>query len=273
VDRDSARAAQSATLPSELRSVDILGVKVHGVDLEVTLQIMERWVRGNQRDYICLANVFGVVESRHNAQLWEAYHRAGLVVADGVPIVWASRVFGEKTITRVYGPDLFLAACVRSLKTGWSHYFYGGAPGVAERLAAQLTNRFPGLRIAGWSAPPFRQLTTAEKEEAIRTINDSRADILWIGLGAPRQEIWMAEQRSALSPSVAVAVGAAFDFLSGAKPEAPRWMQRIGLGWLFRFLTEPRRLWRRYLIGNSMYLFLIGKQIISRWRKRPVPGG
>jgi N-acetylglucosaminyldiphosphoundecaprenol N-acetyl-beta-D-mannosaminyltransferase len=264
MDRGSGQPAARRPLNTKPDQADILGVEVSVVDMEATLRIIARWVQEGRREYICFANAYGVVENRRNHSLAEAYHRAGMVVADGVPVVWAAHAFGYWRIGRVYGPDLLLAACARSLETGWSHYFYGGAPGVTEKLVSILQARFSGLRIAGWMSPPFRKSTPFELDAAIRAMNSSQADILWVGLGAPRQEIWMAENRSRLTVPVAAGVGAAFDFISGAKPEAPRWMQEFGLGWFFRLLTEPRRLWRRYIFGNAQYGCLLIRQILIR---------
>jgi N-acetylglucosaminyldiphosphoundecaprenol N-acetyl-beta-D-mannosaminyltransferase len=252
--------------------VTIAGVGVSAVGMENALEAISEWVRGNRKEFICLANVFGIVESRHNSELKAAYANAGISTADGVPLVWASHLLGEKRTARVYGPDLMLAACQRSLMTRWSHYFYGGAPGIAERMAKRLSSEFPGLRIAGCKSPPFRKMREEEIQADIESINLSQADILWIGLGAPRQEIWMDQHRKRLTPAVLVAVGAAFDFFSGNKPTPPQWMQNSGLGWLFRLMTEPRRLWKRYLINNPIFIGMFLCQYINfLWRR--VRGG
>ncbi len=173
-----------------------------------------------------------------------------------MPVVWMLRWQGFKNVQRVYGPDLLQAACARSLETGWRHYFYGGAPQVAEKLKDKLCADYPGLQVVGMESPPFRPLTAEEDEDAVQRIRQARPDIVWVGLGAPRQDFWMAEHLDRLGVPVLVGVGAAFDFLSGAKPQAPLWMRRSGLEWLFRLATEPRRLWRRYLIGNPRFLYL-----------------
>jgi N-acetylglucosaminyldiphosphoundecaprenol N-acetyl-beta-D-mannosaminyltransferase len=229
--------------------------------MTATLQIMDDWIRNGNRENICLANAYGLVEARRNPALRESYEQAGLLVADGVPVVWAAHWFGGRRVGRVYGPKLLQAACERSAQTGWSHYFYGGAPGVAPLLIKKLSLQFPTLNIAGWASPPFRKLTELETQSAIRDINSSRANILWVGTGAPRQEIWMSRHRNEITVPVIAGVGAAFDFLSGLKPEAPNWMQQAGLGWLFRLLTEPRRLWRRYIFGNAEFALLLAKQM------------
>jgi N-acetylglucosaminyldiphosphoundecaprenol N-acetyl-beta-D-mannosaminyltransferase len=159
----------------------------------------------------------------------------------------------------VYGPDLLLEACRFGLSLGWRHFFYGGEAGVAAALAAKLAGQYPGLRIAGIYSPPFRPLTEVEDQEVLRLINDSGADIVWVGLGSPKQEYWMAEHLGKLHAPVMIGVGAAFDFLSGQKPQAPRWIQRSGLEWLFRLATEPRRLWPRYRQYPKFVLLALGQ--------------
>jgi N-acetylglucosaminyldiphosphoundecaprenol N-acetyl-beta-D-mannosaminyltransferase len=156
----------------------------------------------------------------------------------------------------VYGPDLLLACCSRSLASGYRHFFYGGAPGVPERLIERLSARFPGLCVAGGFSPPFRALTSEEDLALVRRINEAQPDIVWVGLSTPKQERWMWEHRGRLKAPVFIGVGAAFDFHAGLKRQAPRWMQRNGLEWVFRLLTEPRRLWRRYLRNNPVFVWL-----------------
>ena len=196
------------------------------------------------------------MECQRDKKLKQVLNHAGMVTPDGVPLVWLCRLQGHKNTRRVYGPDLLLAACERSLTTGWKHYFYGGAPGVAEKLIANLEKRFPGLPVAGFDTPPFRPLTPEEDRAAVEQINASGADIVWVGLGAPKQEYWMAEHLGKVNAPVMIGVGAAFDFHAGVKKQAPRWMQRSGLEWLFRLATEPRRLWKRYLINNPLFIIL-----------------
>jgi len=155
-----------------------------------------------------------------------------------------------------------LAVCGETTAAGWRHYFYGGEPGVVEALAARLLDRFPGLTVAGTTTPPFRPLTQAEEEETVARINNARPDIVWVGLSSAAQERWMADHRDRLSAPLLVGVGAAFDFLSGRKPQAPRWIQRSGLEWLFRLATEPRRLWRRYR-QYPLFVLLIAAEALG----------
>ena len=167
---------------------------------------------------------------------------AGLVTPDGMPLVWMAHLLGHSRVERVYGPDLLLACCEMSTRRGYRHFFYGGAPGVGERLAARLEARFPGLSVAGLYSPPFRPLTPEEDAALVDRIDAARPDIVWVGLSTPKQERWMAAHVGRLQAPVLVGVGAAFDFHAGVKRQAPRWMRRSGLEWSFRLMTEPRRL-------------------------------
>jgi N-acetylglucosaminyldiphosphoundecaprenol N-acetyl-beta-D-mannosaminyltransferase len=186
-----------------------------------------------------------------------------MTTPDGMPIVWLLRWLGHRSVARVYGPDLMRAACRRSETSGWRHFFYGGKPGVAARLAARLRQEHPLLVVAGVGTPPLNWQAEEEDKAGVQAINAARPDIVWIGLSTPKQERWMAAHRPQLQASVLVGVGAAFDFISGEKPQAPRWMQRVGLEWLFRLVTEPSRLWRRYLVDNPMFVILITMQLLG----------
>jgi N-acetylglucosaminyldiphosphoundecaprenol N-acetyl-beta-D-mannosaminyltransferase len=183
-----------------------------------------------------------------------------MVVPDGMPLVWLSRLAGHRETGRVCGPDLMVALCGRAEAAAYSHFFYGGAPGIAEKLAANLTHLFPGLKVAGCHSPPYRPLTATEDKEIIRSIDQSKADIVWVGLSTPKQEKWMAAHVGRLRAPVLLGVGAAFDFHAGMVRRAPVWMQRAGLEWLFRLLSEPRRLWRRYLVMAPKFIFLAAGQ-------------
>ena len=248
---------------------NILGVKVSALDMPAALTFMAACTAEGGRTYICCTNTHLLSEAQTNPGLRNALNRAGLVTPDGMPLVWLSRWQGQKQVERVYGPDLLLAACERSLETGWRHYFYGGAPGVAETLVSRLSERFPGLCVAGVSSPPFRPLSAAEDTAEVERINASGADILWVGLGAPKQELWMAAHQGRVAAPLMVGVGAAFDFHAGVKRQAPRWMQRSGLEWLFRLLSEPRRLAGRYLVNNSRFAWLVLLQL-SGLKKFPL---
>jgi N-acetylglucosaminyldiphosphoundecaprenol N-acetyl-beta-D-mannosaminyltransferase len=236
--------------------VDILGVGVSAINMDDALEVIDRWITGGFREYVCITGVHGVMESRRDESLRDIHNAAGLVTPDGMPLVWLTKWRGFRNTTRVYGPDLMLAVCNRSLATGYRHFFYGGLEGVPERLAQKLEKRFPGIVVAGVYSPPFKPMSEEEDEEVVRRINDTKPDIVWVGLGTPKQEYWMAQHVNRLTSSVLIGVGAAFDFHAGLKRQAPRWMQRNGLEWLFRLGSEPRRLWRRYLVNNPMFVWL-----------------
>ncbi|WP_420645358.1 WecB/TagA/CpsF family glycosyltransferase [Candidatus Leptofilum sp.] len=247
-----------------VEKVNVLGVGINDLNLDKTIQIITRWIQEKgQSHYVCVTGVHGVMESQQNESLRQIHNQASLVTPDGMPMVWLGRFRGHRDMSRVYGPDLMLALCNSSLKNGIRHYFYGGAEGVPELLASQLEKKFPGLRVVGTYSPPFRPLTIAEDERIVQQINHAKPDIVWVGLSTPKQEKWMAEHIEQLQVPVLIGVGAAFDFHAGLKKQAPKWMQRSGLEWLYRLLSEPRRLGRRYLVNNPLFILLALAQIFN----------
>lgn len=243
------------------RAVSLLGVGVDVVDLPECLRIVGEWITARRPAYICLAPAHNLMACRADPKLRQVFNRATLVVPDGMGTVWFLRLLGHKA-GRVYGPDLMLAACRRGLESGWRHFFLGGTSQVADMLVSRLKADFPALQVAGVLSPPFRELSKNEKDAMVDQINMAWSDIVWVGLGSPKQEFWMAEFRQRLQAPVLIGVGAAFDFLSGAKPQAPKWIQRMGLEWLFRLVTEPRRLWRRYA-GYPLFVALAAAQLVG----------
>ncbi len=243
---------------------NILGVGVSAINMEGALDAIEGWILRREPHYVCVTTVHGVMESQRDEELRHIHNQAGLVTPDGMPLVWLSRLTGFSHVERVYGPDLMLAMCRRSVRRGYRHFLYGGVHGVAERLASRFESCFSGLKVAGVYSPPFRQPTQEEDRAVVKLINEARPDIVWVGISTPKQERWMAEHIGRLSAPVLVGVGAAFDFHAGLKMQAPAWMQRSGLEWLFRLGAEPRRLWRRYLINNPWFLWLIMLQALRR---------
>lgn len=237
--------------------VDILGVGVSAIDTPAALKIIGHWIACGEHQYVCVTGVHGVMESQRDPALREIHNRSGLTTPDGMPLVWAGRAAGARQMRRVYGPDLLLACCALATAGGYSSFFYGGRPGVADLLARRLQRRYPGLRVAGTYSPPFHASAAAADEHAVRLINAARPDLVWVGLGTPKQELWMAAHRPRLDASVLIGVGAAFDIHAGLSPQAPWWMQRTGLEWAFRLGHEPRRLWRRYLYNNPRFLAAI----------------
>lgn len=242
-------------------TVNVLGTNVNAIDIPMALARIDGAIRARDRMYVCVTGVHGVMESLRDPDLQAIHNRAGLVTPDGMPLVWLGRLAGYRHMTRVYGPDLMLAACERSLDAGYRHFFYGGGEGVADLLAERLQARFPGLQVAGTYCPPFRPLTPAEDQALLERIEDVKADIVWVGLSTPKQERFMAAHVGHLSAPVMIGVGAAFDFHAGLKRQAPRWMQRSGLEWLFRLVTEPRRLWKRYLVNHPLFVYNVLLQL------------
>lgn len=239
---------------------NVLGVGVSPVNMALALQTIDGWIAGEEHHYVCITGVHGVMESQTDAELRRIHNGAGMVTPDGMPLVWLSRLGGRREVDRVYGPDLMLALCERSVVRRYRHFLYGGGEGVPELLAQKLQERFPGLQIAGTYSPPFRPLTPEEDQGVVDMIDASGADIVWVGLSTPKQERWMAAHVGRLRAPVLIGVGAAFDFHAGLKRQAPRWIQRSGFEWLFRMLTEPKRLARRYLTNNPRFVRLAFEQ-------------
>ena len=242
--------------------VNILGVRVSAINMSQALSIIDGWIAHRQQHYVCVSGVHGIMESQQDEGLRRIHNEAGLVTPDGMPLVWLGRLHGHGHAERVYGPDLMLALSKHSLSMGYKHFFYGGAEGVPQLLANNLQRLFPDLRVVGGYSPPFRSLSSVEDEQIVSAINEADPDIVWVGLSTPKQERWMAEHAGRLTAPVLIGVGAAFDFHSGLKKQAPRWMQRSGLEWFFRLVTEPRRLWRRYLVNNPLFVLLVLQQAL-----------
>ena len=245
----------------QLPRINVLGVGISAINLEEAVREIEGWVADGSRRYVNVCTVHTVMECQNHARLRAIVNSSGLSTPDGMPLVWLSRLHGFRQAGRVYGPDLMLEVCDRSLVTGHRHFFYGGATGVADLLAEKLKARFPGLKVAGTYSPPMRPADTPEDSNVLDMINRSGADIVWVGLGTPKQDFWVARHRDLLSASALIAVGAAFDFHAGLLRQAPQWMRRYGLEWLFRLLQEPRRLAYRYLVYNPLFLCLVALQI------------
>ncbi len=220
------------------------------------------WALARESRYVCCASVNNVMEAFDSAQFREVMSAADLVTPDGMPLVWGLRLLGARGATRVYGPDLTLQVLDAAARNGLSVGFYGSSAVTIRRLAANMRVRFPSLQIAYSFSPPFGPLGPEEDDQVVRDINASGARILFVGLSTPKQERWMAEHRGRVR-AVMLGVGAAFDFLAGVKPQAPRWMQRAGLEWLFRFLAEPRRLGPRYLRHNPRFVALFTLQFLG----------
>jgi len=239
-------------------SFQVLGMQVNAVQIPDVIDLMERWIlRGRDCHFIAVTNVHVVMEAQNDDSFKEAVTAAHLVVPDGMPLIWLGRLRGHRLHQRVYGPDLLIEFCRQTHKKPYSHFFFGGSPGVPEEAAMRLGREFPGMQIQGTYSPPFRPVTVEEDECIVRMINEAAPDVLWVGLGCPKQELWMYEHRDQLKVPVIVGVGQAFDLSAGRKRRAPHWMQEHGFEWLFRLMNDPRRLWRRYLIYNSQFIYFL----------------
>lgn len=233
---------------------NVLGVGVMPTTIDQTVQTLARWRDEGRQDYVCFVSVHGIVTSQRDPAMRDAINGAGLAAQDGVPLVWWSRWTGAAHAQRVCGPDVIEEMCARGGALGHRHYFYGGSPKTVEQLVKRLQQRYPTLAVAGYHSPPFRPLTPEEDEADVAAINATQPDYVWIGLGAPKQEKWMVSHLGRIKATALLGVGAAFDFSAGTKPRAPLWMQRSALEWLYRLICEPRRLARRYLIDNALFV-------------------
>jgi N-acetylglucosaminyldiphosphoundecaprenol N-acetyl-beta-D-mannosaminyltransferase len=248
---------------SEIPKRDLLGVPIALVDYEQTMDVMDRMIETGERGYVCAVAVHVLMVARDDPETRAALLSSSLNVPDGQPLRWALSALGHRLSDRVYGPQLMERYCRRAGERRRRVWLCGGQHEEAlARLAQTLEHRFPGIEIAGASAPPHRSLTDIENEELGQRINADRPDIVWVGLGAPRQEKWMAQMRPRLEAPVLAGVGAAFDFLPGLKKQAPDWMQRRGLEWLFRLSQEPRRLGPRYLRYNPTFVLAFARQYL-----------
>jgi len=252
-----------------LPTSELLGVPLALGDYDSVMDWMDRAIVQGDRGYVCVANVHTVMASHEDPELRDAVLNAALVVPDGQPLVWAMNALGADLTSRVYGPELMARYCERSAATGARVYLYGGRnQGALVQLALNLRRRYPGIKIVGGYSPPFRELTDTEQQGIIDEINGCNPDLVWVGIGVPKQEKWMAAMRDRLDAPLLVGVGAAFDFLAGLVPQAPNWMQSAGLEWAYRLGHEPRRLWRRYARYNPRFVTSFARQY-SAHRREP----
>ena len=236
---------------------NVLGIGISAINLDLAGAAVAAALERKARGYVCVTGVHGVMEAQGDARLRGILNGAFLNTPDGMPMVWVGKLQGFGHMGRVYGPDLMNRVCELSRRKGWTHFLYGGGDGVAQELQRRLEDKFPGLNIVGTWTPPFRPLDAAEEAELARTVNALKPDIFWVGLSTPKQEKFMAQYVEKLEVTLLFGVGAAFDFHAGRVRQAPRWMQRSGLEWLFRLCCEPRRLWRRYFSNNPRFAFRI----------------
>jgi len=240
----------------EAKHFTILGAKVHELTNSSFFTIVTDWIKEGRKEFVVLTGSHGIIEMQSDEHLKKINHEASLSTPDGMPQVWLGKIKGYKNIEKVYAPTIMNLLFDRGRELGVKHYFYGGTEGVAELLTEKMQEVYPGIEIVGSYCPPFRPLTDDERTTVIHDINQSGANIVWCGLGCPKQDKWMSEFRGVLDSNVLIGVGAGFDFLSGVKPIAPVWVQNSGFEWLFRTISEPRRLLKRYSIIVPKFIYL-----------------
>jgi len=239
--------------------IDVIGVHVSVVNLYEACRSIENWIQEKRRTYVCVAPVSTIVDCYKDRRYREIINQAGMTTPDGMPLVWLGKWRGKREIMRTYGPELLLKFCEMSQNKNFKHYFYGGSKNTSKLLLSSLKQIFPKLNVVGTFAPSQMKIDEYEKKDVLKEINDVNPDILWVGLGSPKQDYWMSNHRSYLNVPVMIGVGAAFDFIAGTKPQAPHWMRNVGLEWFFRLCCEPKRLWKRYVIGNPIFIYLLFK--------------
>jgi N-acetylglucosaminyldiphosphoundecaprenol N-acetyl-beta-D-mannosaminyltransferase len=249
----------------------VLGVGISTTTYRQVKDLCDYWIQqkrsrgqssqeNSSAKYICVTSVHGIITAFWDRDFRRTLNAADVATPDGMPVVWAVRSFGNRKQTRVYGPDLMLSLCERAAEAGHRIFFYGARADTLEALENNLRSRFPGLVVAGRFSPPFRPLTPDEDQQVAKLILGSGADLVFVGLSTPKQEQWMINHRLSLRGTIMIGVGAAFDFHAGKLRQAPAWMQRSGLEWLFRLCREPRRLWKRYLLITPVFLPLWAMQ-------------
>jgi N-acetylglucosaminyldiphosphoundecaprenol N-acetyl-beta-D-mannosaminyltransferase len=253
---------ESLPRPEDVKSRELLGVPMAMTDYTEAMDVMDGLIARRERGYVCATAVHAVMVGQDDEEMADALRGSALTVPDGMPLVWAAKLLGESLDDRVYGPELMLRYCQRSRDKGHKIFLYGGRDqGSLAQLALNLRLKFPGIRICGGYSPPFRPLTGDEEQAIADQINEARPDVVWVGIGVPKQEKWMARMRDRVDAPVMAAVGAAFDFHAGRVSMAPQWMQARGLEWTYRIAQEPRRLLPRYLIHNPRFVFRIAAQL------------
>ena len=249
-----------------LERTNVLGIGVSAVNMPVALSVVKDWIDHKERSYVCVTGVHGVMEGWQSSALRVYHNDAGMVLPDGMPLVWLLKIAGFRDADRVCGPEFMPRLIQDSVARGDRHFFYGGSEVALAALQIRLKANNPGVNIVGRCSPPYRPLTSEEDAAIVRQINDANPDIVWVGLSTPKQERWMAEHRDLLNASVLIGVGAAFDMQAGLVSRAPMFIRRSGFEWTYRLFKEPRRLWRRYLSSNPLFVLLVTLQKLGLYR-------
>ena len=256
--------------PADVRTRDILGLPIAMTDYDGAMDVMDGMIARRDPGYVSAVAVHAVMVAQHDAEMRDALLGSSLIVPDGMPLTWAANLLGENLENRVYGPELMLRYSQRCAAQGHRVWLYGGRDqGSLAQLALRMRQDIPGIQIVGGYSPPFRPLSDGEEDELVRMIERDRPDVLWVGIGVPKQEKWMARMRERLNVPVMAAVGAAFDFHAGRISQAPSWMQERGLEWTYRIAQEPRRLLPRYLYYNPAFTLAFARQLARERLRRP----
>jgi len=254
---------------------NVLNIRVDAIDMERAVRKFCKILRDERKGYVCVAGVHGIMEAQRSRALAEVYAQADLTIPDGMPLVWVGHAQGYRDMQRVTGPDFMLRIFHQSEYSGTTHYLYGGEAGVADQLREIMCRRFPGARIVGSRTPPFRDLNKSEERELIEEIRFLHPDVIWVGISCPKQELFMYKYLPLLDTKVMVGVGAAFDYHTGRIRDSSEWVKRAGLQWLHRLIQDPKRLWKRHLRNNPVFLFQITRQLLlerlHEYPKEPAP--
>jgi N-acetylglucosaminyldiphosphoundecaprenol N-acetyl-beta-D-mannosaminyltransferase len=259
------------TAPEPIAAATVLGIDVDAIDMTRAIDCMRTLLLSQGTTYVCAAGVHGIMEAQRSPSLAAAYSNAALIIPDGMPLVWVGHLQGHKSMQRVTGPDFMLEVFRRPEFRKATHFLYGGETGVAQQLKLILNRRFPNVRIAGAATPPFRELSDAERAGLVAEIRHLKPDIIWIGLGCPRQELFMQQYSKLLDARVLVGVGAAFDYHTGRIRDSADWVKKAGLQWVHRLVQDPRRLWKRYLRNNPPFIWRVTRQLICERMSAAAP--
>lgn len=243
-------------------TVSVLSAPIDIISWSTALYQLGAWAEHRESRYVCICNAHSVVTASQDAEFGRVVREADMSTPDGAPVAWLMRRLGHVGQQRINGPDLMWRYCEQAQFRDESIFFYGSTENTLALLKSRLLSAFPNLKVAGAISPPFRDLTLEEDAAIVEQINASGAGVVWVSLGCPKQELWMAKHRASIK-AVMVGVGAAFDYHAGTIKRAPKWMQNSGLEWLHRLVSEPKRLWRRYLITNTLFILLAAKQLLT----------
>lgn len=250
---------------NKTKQCNILGTRLCCSNYRYILEIIDQQIKLKRPHFICVAATHLIMEAYYDNKLRQAINQALCITTDGMPLVWLAQQKGHKQTQRIYGPDLMLRGCAMAQDNNYKIFLVGGGKGQGAKLSKKLKQQFPKLQIVGFFDTPTRPLSSKDSQKIVKKINHSQADLVWVGLGCPFQEHWMVKYHKQLDHALCIGVGAAFDFISGQKKQAPPWMRKHGLEWLFRLLQEPKRLWRRYLILNSTFIWTL---ITQKWQRK-----